>query len=178
MSVKLGGRWWIAWLEANGWRERVARHKIAGGGSAYSVDPPRTILTMVATDSGVLQAIGQQTFEEDGDDDRDPPDGIEEEIDTLMASLSDKVCRSSSTHAYDFIDRFRAIRIPSYGTLLPNTSPGYLSYCRDLCRPRSCMPPSDYSLMAKLMRATWCPAKPAANGMAVAWLWQRWLGGG
>jgi hypothetical protein len=61
---------------------------------------------MVATDSGVLQAIGQQTFEENGDDDRDPPDGIEEEIDTLMASLSDKVCRSSSTHAYDFIDGF------------------------------------------------------------------------
>lgn len=77
MRVKVGGRWWVSWLRVHDFTERRRDRRGA------------------RENNGVLEKLGYEGHQEEGDDERDNmelPDGIEEQIDSLMSSLSDKVC--------------------------------------------------------------------------------------
>lgn len=84
---------------------------VAGGGVLKSLDYGKRAV--------------EAEMEEEEEQEFDPPDGLEEEIDTLMESLSDKVSpifRHLRTTRN--LTKARGLgRTPSSGTRRPNTSP-------------------------------------------------------
>ncbi|GHJ90423.1 hypothetical protein NliqN6_6825 [Naganishia liquefaciens] len=84
MNVKARGRWWVAWLNVTMGEAGRMRRRTRG------VSGPR------GTGTGVLQSLDYEKrevetqIEQEEEQEFEPPEGLEEEIDALMDSLSDK----------------------------------------------------------------------------------------
>lgn len=82
LAVKVRGRWWTAWLGVCGFRKRGKRASEVGVGRG----------------EGGAGMVGFGARDEDvdmEDDEVDVPEGVEGEIDALLAALGDKVKRGS-----------------------------------------------------------------------------------
>lgn len=129
MTVKSEGRWWMIKLGSNRPTEKRSV-KIVTGGSSGPTD--------------VLRSLDHRVWKrQDLNDDADfePPEGFEEEIESLLQSLSDKV-RPRERGLYDELfqliaNTHRYKRILSSGILRRNTWLVWHRYYLKICQHRS-----------------------------------------